>query len=53
VRTLAASIAADVVKQVLKNGMDRGTILNVNIPGVSPTAPRHRSDAHGLAQLSG
>ncbi len=35
VRTMAASIAADVVKQVLKNGMDRGTILNVNIPGVS------------------
>lgn len=34
VRSLAASVAADVVRQVLQKGMQRGTILNVNIPGV-------------------
>lgn len=35
VRTMAAEVAAEVVKKVLQNGMERGTILNVNIPGVS------------------
>ncbi len=35
VRTMAASIAADVVQQALQHGMERGTILNVNIPGVT------------------
>lgn len=34
VHELAASVAAQVVQRALHDGMERGTILNVNIPGV-------------------
>lgn len=40
VRNLAAEVAAQVADQVLQHGMERGTLLNVNVPGVTREALR-------------
>ncbi len=42
VRPVAAEIAAQVAQQVLVNGLQRGTLLNINVPGVE------RKDMCGL-----